>query len=167
MLLYLDRSICLPIFFLSGLTFILLDIGRIKNENIKKIYSIFFSSITKQTEYQSLTGASYTFIGLMIVSVFFPSKIAAIAVIIMSISDGLASLIGFRFGYIKILDKSLEGSLVFFISTCIILIFFGYTSINVVIIALCCTIIELISSKVKVDDNLLIQISAAIILSIL
>jgi dolichol kinase len=167
MLLYLDKSICLPIFFLSGFTFIILDIGRIKYESINKIYSIFFASITKKTENQNLTGASFTFIGLIIVTIFFPAKIAAISVIIMSISDGLASLVGFRFGYIKILDKSLEGSLVFFISACIILILFGYTSISVIVIALCCTIIELIASKTKVDDNLLIQISVAVILSII
>ena len=87
------------------------------------------------------------------------------SILVFSIGDGFATLIGVRGKHeIKYFGKTVEGFLAFFISACIILYFpYKLYGIAVAFIGAC---IELVSRKIKIDDNLLLPIVIAIILEL-
>jgi dolichol kinase len=92
----------------------------------------------------------------------FDEGIASPALMIMILSDPIASVIGIIFGKFKLVgEKTLEGSITFFIITAIVLISFKFTSFQVILVALGATLIELFSKEVNIDDNLLIPLVSA------
>ena len=93
---------------------------------------------------------------VVVVTFFFDERIAIASLLIMSIADPCASLFGQYFGQFKIYTKTLEGSIIFFIVSGAILISFSISYMEVIIVSLICTIAELFSEKIKIDDNFLI-----------
>ena len=167
-LLIFDIKYCLPIFLLISSSFMLLDFLRINNNSFNMYYHKFFGFVTRNTEKDKMTSASHAFFSIMIVVLFFDTRIAASSIMILSISDVLASYIGVKFGKFKLLNnKTLEGSIAFFISTAFILLFFNFTSYQIILVSFGCTAIELLANKIKIDDNLGIPIIASILLAIL
>ncbi|UCD07786.1 MAG: hypothetical protein JSW41_02350 [Candidatus Aenigmatarchaeota archaeon] len=66
-------------------------------------------------------GAFWFYFGLGLTFLIFPLEIATVAGLILSVGDSLSTLIGLRYGEHKIFGrKSLEGSLVFFLSSFLI-----------------------------------------------
>ena len=88
-----------------GTLFLICDISRIKIKKIGGLYDYFFIRITKNHEKMSLTGASHVFLSLIIVTLFFNEKIAMASLLIMSISDPIAAIVGRKFGQLKIYDN--------------------------------------------------------------
>ena len=114
------------------------------------------SILTRDYEQRKLTGASYVCFSVIFVTFFFDERIAIASLLIMSIADPCASLFGQYFGQFKIYTKTLEGSIIFFIVSSAILISFSISYMEVIIVSLICTIAELFSEKIKIDDNFLI-----------
>ena len=88
------------------------------------------------------------------------------SLLVMSISDSVAALIGVKYGKTKIYgNKSLEGSFSFFLSTLIILYIFmpSFSSFEYVIISILITLVELFSFY-RINDNLTIPVFSAILL---
>ena len=83
-----------------------------------KIYLTFFSIVTRDIEKRqnNVTGASYYLLGCLIVVYFFEDiNLIMASLLVMSISDSVAALIGVKYGKTKIYgNKSLEGSFSFF-----------------------------------------------------
>ena len=145
-----------------------MDIVRLKNSQVQLLYNKYFSIVTKEYECNNLTSASYVFLSLLIVVSLFSETVAAAALMIMILSDPIASLVGRYFGKFKLVgEKTLEGSIVFFIITAIVLINFEFTSFKVIFVASGCTLIELFSKEINIDDNLLIPLVSAGLLFIL
>ena len=158
----------LTLFILAPLTFIFLiiDIFRIKNVSVKRIYNIFFKSITRVKENVSLTGASYVLIASTLTILLFSKDIAIISLLIMSISDSMAAIFGRKFGTIKVNKKTFEGSIAFFLSSLIIISFFKEIVLPFAFIAIfLTTLIELFLDNI--NDNLTIPIAFGGIYSIL
>ena len=151
----------LTLYILIPVTFfcILLDLLRIKNQKVRDFYNIFFKSITREQERIHLTGASYVFIASTITIILFPEPIAIAALMIMSISDTFAAIIGRTYGSIIIGSKSLEGSISFLITSLAIVLLFPELKIFISIISvLIATIAELYT---PINDNLSIPIAFA------
>ena len=140
---------------------------KIKIFNKKIVsYFILYGIVTRPQEHYKLSGASWVFIGAGITTMFFNENVAVIAILIMSLSDSAAALIGIKFGKTQFFNKSLEGSLAFFITTYIILfIFLSATPLNILFISVATTTIELFSQP-KLNDNLAIPIGTALILTL-
>ena len=138
--------------------FIVLDFFRTRNQKLGHIYNYFFNSITRGTESNSLTGASYVFLSYSLIILFFNKSIAIPALLIMSICDSIAALIGRCYGVIRIKEKTLEGSIGFFLSSIIIILLFRLNLVAGIISCLIVTIAELFTPK-KINDNLIIPIS--------
>ena len=170
---HLLNSIIVLIFYLYGkettlyilipisIGFVIIDLLRINTRYISRIYNYFFEYITREEENKKLTGASYVFIAYSLIILFFDREIAIPSLLIMSISDSLAALIGKKYGLMHIGTKTIEGSLTFFISSIIIITF---SSLNIYIGIICCvitTFVELFTPK-EIDDNLLIPFCFAI-----
>ena len=169
-LFYISRENLL--FILTPLTiiFIILDFSRHHITFLGKIYSTFFNIVTREIEQKrnNVTGASYYLLGCLIVVYFFHDiNIIISSLLIMSISDSFAALVGVKYGKTKIYGKkSLEGSFSFFISTIIILYMFmnNLSTIEYIYISLLITLVELFSFH-RINDNLTIPVFAALALN--
>ncbi len=160
-----DRQLTLQIVILLSLGFLMADYLRLKSGPIEKIFMKIFGSALRQHEKKNLTGATYVFTGSVVAIFLFPKEMAVPALLILSISDTLAALIGIPFGRHKFLKKSLEGSTAFFISTAVILTMFfpGVLIINILVAGIV-TLAE--AYPMNLDDNFLIPILSGTLLSL-
>lgn len=105
----------------------------------------------------------YFILGSFMAALFFDKTAVAVSVIVLAISDSLASLIGMNFGRHKIYGKkTLEGSLAFFISAFLIVNYF-YGFFTALIAALILTPIELFAGF---SDNIAIPPAGSLIIQI-
>jgi len=152
---------------------IILDIGRGKYPQIKMIADKFFSKMFRAHEADGqLCGVTYVAIAAAITFTFFPKIIALNAFSILAISDAAASLVGRKYSNgEKFFEKSVIGSLTFFVSAILILIIFGigfkesfsyYLFGFLAVFAT--TVIEARPSLLKTDDNLTIPLTFSVVM---
>ncbi len=163
----------LSISILAVLTFIALfiDLGRFFSESFANIFYKIFGFLLRKHETddkkKNLTGATYVLISALLCAIIFPKVIFVTAFTILIISDTMAALIGRKFGKIKFLRKSLEGTLSFFISASIVVFFtpkvgdFPTEYLIGIIAAFVGAIVENISYGFA-DDNLTIPLSVGL-----
>ena len=169
-LFYISRENLLFILTPITIIFIILDFARHHISYLGKIYYTFFDIVTREIEQKrnNVTGASYYLLGCLIVVYFFQDiNIIISSLLIMSISDSFAALIGVKYGKTKIYGKkSLEGSFSFFVSTIIILYMFmnNLSPFEYIYISLLITLVELFSFH-RINDNLTIPVFAALALN--
>lgn len=120
----------------------------------------------KAKEKDTPSGAFFFLLSSLITMLVFKERAAIPSLFVLSISDPLSSLTGYWFGKRPLLGKTLEGSMIFFISSFFILIGFSFAIPVVLITALVSTATELVSSR-YIDDNLSIPIMTALALSVL
>jgi dolichol kinase len=145
--------LCISLFmlFLAG------DLLRIYVIQLGRIFDKVFGKLLRPAEKEKkLTGATYLLLGFSIVAVFFEKEVAVISMLILSVCDSLAAIVGRSFGRRKWFGKTVEGSLTFFLATLFITGFFNDKfGINILGAALL-TVVELLSGKL--NDNLTIPI---------
>jgi dolichol kinase len=168
-LFFIERETLLIILLPITITFIFLDFSRHYISFIGKTYSFLFDRVTRNIEKQknNITGATYYLVGCLFTIYFFKDvSIIMSSLLIMSISDSVAALIGRSYGRTEIYKgKTLEGSFSFLLSTIIILSIFS-VNLNlyaVVFISIIIMFVELFSSD-RINDNLTIPICSAILL---
>ena len=97
------------------------------NRDFGKFFYKFFGFLLRKHEVdhnkKNFNGATYVFISALICAIIFPKIFFITAFSILIISDSMAALIGRKFGKHKFLSKSLEGTVAFFISACIVVMF--------------------------------------------
>ena len=143
--------------------FILLDYIKHSFPKIRDLYYYFFNAATRENEHDTVTGATWVFIGIISTVVLFNQQIAIISLMVLSISDSMASLIGIKYGKTKLLKKTLEGSFAFYLSTFLILSIFTKISVTYAIISsMIITVAELID--ININDNIRIPLATAILL---
>jgi dolichol kinase len=114
---------------LSIVTFfaLVIDISRYFSSEAGKVFYSFFGFLLREheldTRKKNLNGATYVFISALLCVIIFPKILFITAFTILIISDSLAALIGRKYGKHKFLSKSLEGTLAFFISAIIVVLF--------------------------------------------
>ena len=147
---------------------ITLDSFRIFSNYFKNIYNHFFGFMTRNKEKMVFTGATNVLIGATIVTLFFNKSVAIPALVVMSISDTLAAIVGIKYGSINIINqKTLEGAFAFFSSCFVILFLFDLGFIISLIISIITTMSELFVSSKYIDDNLFIPIIVATLITLL
>ncbi len=174
LLLTQGRQVTLTITFILLIFMAIFEGFRQKSKIINKIVTKFSLVFRKSELDGSITGASYFLLGCFLVTLFSPSFIAFIAMLILIISDSLAAIIGKKWGKIKFNNKTLEGSGAFLISAIVISVLgniflnqslFGIA--NIIISCFAATFFELYAKNIKIDDNLLIPLSFASFMQIL
>ena len=148
-----------------SIIYILFDYLRINNSRVAEFYNKYFFLITRDFESKHLTGASYIFFSSCIVIWLFPLSISIPSLLIMSISDSMAAIIGQKYGRIRFFKKTLEGSIAFFLSSILIILSFKMQLFPAILSAFISTLIES-SSFLNVDDNLSVPLSFAITYSL-
>lgn len=105
-------------------------------------------------------GAMNFFIGALITVLFFSREYAAIGVIVLGVSDGFATIMGYTSKHKVYMTKTFEGTMAFFVSSFIIILA-GTTLFQALFVSIILSLVELIA---PVDDNLLIPPTCALLL---
>jgi dolichol kinase len=147
---------------------LIIDLSRYLHPETGKIFYKIFGFLLREHELdhkrKNLNGATYVLISALVSVLIFPKVIFITAFSILIISDSSAALIGRKIGKRKFLSKSFEGTLAFFVSACIVILFTPKVSgfVEEYLIGFAAAfvgaIVENISFKL-VDDNLSIPLS--------
>ena len=128
--------------------------------------------MVRSVEWGRLTGATYVLVGALVSVWVFPRHVAIPALLILSVSDTAASLIGLRWGRGQFLGKSFAGSSAFFVTAFAILCITVPDSTGVAFLAaLVGTLAEALPAlklgRFEVNDNLLIPWMTGAVVSLL
>ncbi|MCP4725064.1 MAG: phosphatidate cytidylyltransferase [bacterium] len=160
---FLDRSLVLMILIPFTVIVLIVDIARFNIPWFQDLFMKIFGVIVREHETRYFTGSAFLLSAAVIVIHFFPKNIAILSLLIVSISDACAALIGRKFGKISIFEKTLEGSLAFLTTALMIgFIMPDIDNFHGITAAVSATVIELI--PVPIDDNLLIPVGTCLIL---
>ncbi len=120
----------------------------------------------KKQEYKKLSGSFFYVLSGLITIGLFEKYIAVSSLFILSIADPLTSILGSKFGRVRFLGKSLEGSMIFLATSFLILRVFSFPLSVAICAAVIASLTELFSSRL-VDDNLSIPLVSALALTLL
>ena len=130
-----------------------------------KTFDAMLRSHELKSESLHLNGATYMMMAALLLVLFFPKLIAITAFTIVAVSDTIAAVIGKSFGKHKFGEKSIEGSLAFFVSAVLLVALFPRLNIFIgIIMAAAATLTEAYSGRIgkfKIDDNLSIPLVTA------
>lgn len=106
---------------------VILDLSRYYFPKVGKFFYKIFGFMLRRHEIdykkKNLNGATYVLISALLCVIIFPKVFFVTAFTILIVSDTAAALIGRKFGRHKFLAKSLEGTLTFFLSASIVILF--------------------------------------------
>lgn len=115
-------SILVPFLIFS----LIIDYGRYYSpalaEFVRKIFGFLMRKHEWDHKKKNLNGATYVIMSAVFVILIFPKVFVITAFAVLIIGDVSAALIGRRYGRTKFLFKSLEGTLAFFVSSCVVVI---------------------------------------------
>lgn len=145
---------------------VLIDFFRYKDRNFNQFYMRALGNILRTHELNKrktiFTGGTYLIIAFLICVLIFPRQIAIISMLILSVCDSAAAISGKIFGKKRIKNKTLEGSIGFFI-TGVLIIFLtpkmsdSFSEYYIALTALVLTtLFELI--PLRIDDNFSIPV---------
>jgi dolichol kinase len=155
------------IIILSGfisIGFVVVDFLRRRSTKIQQWFLFIFKSLLRDDEKeQRLTGATFLFVSLTIIFIIFEKKTAIPAALLLTIADSFAAITGKKLGRMKFLNKTVTGSLTFFlIGSVIFLILLPELGLLNILIVAILTIIEAL--ELPVSDNLTLPISACLLI---
>ena len=160
-----NKKITIFVFLILAVVSITIELLRLENRNVKKLFYFVFGIMLRKHEIYDFTGASYLLTSAIVCIAFFPPDIAFAAMAFLSIGDTLAALIGMNFGKrkFKFSKKSFEGFIACFASTFLFGVYFLHPSIAF-FGAVTASIAELIN--IPIDDNVKIPVLSGIVMSI-
>jgi len=164
---FTPKDVALAVFIPLTIAFLVIDVARYYHRPIEEWFYKSFGWLLRRRESdrqkKRLNGATYVLISATLAIIIFPKFIAFTSFIVLIISDLTAALVGRRFGRHKFFEKTLEGSLGFFLSALLIIFltpkieyYFGEYLIGALAVAVG-TIVEAL--PIDVDDNLSVPLS--------
>ncbi len=139
---------------------IITDFLRIYNKKVGEFIDSIFGNLMRDHEKKGLTTTSFYFLGSILVVVFFSRKIAITSLLILSISDVAAAIVGMYWGKRRMWGKSMEGSFSFLLSS--FFITFLFFPKKALFVALISTFAEFFTPGKF--DNLTIPLASALAL---
>lgn len=122
---FVSREFALTVLIPLTLFSLVMDVTRYYFQPVAnfvyKIFGFMLREHEMDAKKKNLSGATYVLLSAVTVIVLFPKIFVISAFTILIVSDTAAALIGRKFGRHKFLAKSLEGTLTFFITACIVI----------------------------------------------
>lgn len=162
----LDRD---QMLWLTGGIFVVLFLSELLrrwSKTFARVYMRLFGFSLRSHEAQRPVGATYFLLGVILCIALFEARIAIMALCVLVISDTCASLIGLRFGRVRLVSgKSLEGTIAFVVSASLIALLGGMVFhlplMPLLLAAGISGMFELFSKPLGVDDNILVPLGFA------
>lgn len=152
---------------LGGLSLLFL-VGELLRMNVKtfrRFYKLLFGRVVRPEEDHTLTGATSVFIAGFLTVLIFEKPVAIFSLLILSLADATAALIGRKWGSHSLFDKTVEGTATFLVvAVTLAFLLPDIPRFGAVVAAGIATVAEVLPSPV--DDNLLIPLSTATALSL-
>ena len=151
---------------LGGLSalFLIGELLRMNVGSFKRFFRLIFSAIVRDSEDHTITGATTVFIAGFLTVLIFERPVAIFAMLILSLADATAALIGRKWGNHSLFEKSVEGTMTFLIvALALALLLPDLPRSGAVAAAGIATIAEVLPSPI--DDNLIVPLSAATTIS--
>jgi len=173
---FITKELALKILIPITIFSLILDLARYFYPPYSRLFYKLFGFMLREHEINSkkltLSGATYVFLGVTIVVIFFPKVFVIPAIAILIIGDIFAALIGRKFGRHKFLAKSLEGTLAFFVTGSIVILFSPKidNSITEYLIGFAAAGVAAIMENVSygwADDNLTVPLAVCVTMAIL
>ena len=175
---FLERKIALLVFAVSMIAVLAYEIVRRQRNVWARVLDWVFGGALRPDEKGRRfkpSGAIYVLIAAFLSALVFPRLVAVTALAMMLTGDAAAALMGRRFGRVRILDKSLEGALAFFVAA---LATAGVIAAVVpaaesrymyaaTAAALAGAAVELVSKRLHIDDNLAAPLAAGGVMMLL
>ncbi|MGE5680471.1 MAG: diacylglycerol/polyprenol kinase family protein [Bacillota bacterium] len=121
---FITKQLALKILIPLTLFSVVMDLSRYFFPALGNIFYRVFGFLLREHERDSrkknLNGASYVLVSALVCVLIFPKVFVLTSFSVLIISDTCAALFGRKFGRHKFLSKSLEGTLAFFISACVV-----------------------------------------------
>lgn len=151
---------------------VLIELLRHGNSQFRLLFRNSVGFMVRSAEWGRISGATYVLLGALLSVWLFEPRVAIAVLLILSISDTAASLIGLRFGRTRFLGKSLAGSSAFFVTALAILWLTLPAPKSVVLVgALVATLAEALPSprleRFELNDNLTIPLLTGLVLTVL
>ncbi|MDP6296090.1 MAG: hypothetical protein QF674_06745 [Candidatus Marinimicrobia bacterium] len=151
---------------LGGLSALFL-VGELLRMNVgpfKRFFKLIFSAVVRESEDHTITGATTVFIAGFLTVLIFERPVAIFAMLILSLADATAALIGRKWGNHSLFEKSVEGTMTFLIvALALAFLLPDLPRAGAVAAAGIATIAEVLPSPI--DDNLIVPLSAATTIS--
>lgn len=173
---FISKELALKILIPITVFSLILDIARYIYPPYSKLFYKIFGFMLRKHEINSkkmtLSGATYVFLGVTLVVILFPKVFVIPAIAVLIIGDIFAALIGRKFGRHKFLAKSLEGTLAFFVTGSIVILFSPKINNDVIeyLIGFAAVAVAAIMENVSygwADDNLTVPLAVCITMAIL
>lgn len=173
---FITKQMALQILIPLTLFSIIMDMGRYFSPVLGNIFYTTFGFMLRAHEKDSrkknLNGASWVFLSALICVFIFPKIFVLTAFSVLIISDTCAALFGRKFGKHKFLSKSLEGTLAFFISACVVVLCTPKINGSMVeyLIGFAAVAVSAIAENLSygfADDNLTVPLSTGLTMWIL
>ncbi len=163
---FTPRTFALSILIPLTVVFTTVDIARYYNQTVEKWFYRWFGILLRRHESdphkKTLNGATYVLIAASVCVAIFPKIIAVTSFIILIISDMTSALIGRRFGRHRFFNKSVEGSLAFFVSALLVIAFtpkIEYLAVEYWIGLIAAAVGAIVEAlPIEIDDNLSIPV---------
>lgn len=142
---------------------VIIEILRHSNRRFQALFRRRVGFMVRRREWGRVCGSTYVLVGAFLSVLLFDKSVAVAVLLILTVSDTAASLVGLRFGRTRLVGKSLEGSSAFFVTALAILFFTLHGSLVLLIVAaLVATVTEAIPAlrfgRLELNDNLLIPL---------
>ena len=146
---------------------LIIEFSRNKWDIYGNLFNNYFFSVLRKVEYDGhLTGATWLLFGCLSAIYLFSIKIAVVALLILTIGDALAAVIGKTFPLLRIGNKSLFGTLVaiFVTFSFIVSLDIGLGWEIILLGTIFGMLIELIPSYI--NDNITIPIASGLAMTV-
>jgi len=163
---YLSKETVLLILIPIGALYVFCDVFRHFHQGFKEFFDrVITSRFLREQEKHGLIGSSYFIFGAVASIILFPKEVAIVSLYILIFCDSAAGLVGSAWGRIRIFEKTLEGSIAFFVTGMIVIAFAMRGNLLWGTLAVIGgTLVELIPTGL--DDNLTIPLVAGGIMAI-
>lgn len=143
-----------------------IDVTRWTDTRFSRWLSRNLHLVLRPHESQRFTGGTYILAAGTLCSILFPKPVAVAALICIIVGDTAAVFVGRAFGKIKLGGKTLEGSLAFFLSSLLGILWIpGLPLFALVCGAAAAAFVEAL--PLPVDDNLTSPLAAGLVMSAL
>lgn len=175
---FIDRNTALLLLTCVFIPFFAGDVARRFVTPLDKLVRRFFGGMMRAHELDDkrflLNGATFVLLSALLCVFIFPKIIAITAFAILIVSDISSALIGRKFGKTPFLDKSLQGTMAFWLSAwCVVEVIailshasWHYVAIGVVA-AFVGGVVEAASIRLRMDDNFSIPLSVGSVMWLL
>ena len=159
----LDREITLKAVAIVFLVVITMELARLFVPRFRSKIHPIFAPIMRAAEQKKLSGVTYLVAGAWTTIYLFEKDIAILALLLVSIGDSAAAIVGTAYGKIHLWQKTLEGSTAFFTVTGLMMILLNNFTLEQMLAGIfTATLVELL--PLPINDNLSLPIITAFVM---